>query len=130
MRLIVQPKSSFSILKPFYDMLYLNDPNHNLTRTASSSTYIPLVSVQPTIVSPAQSTYQTTKLPSGITVLTESVSVPANVQLGILVDVGSRDENPETSGAMHLLKHIYLKTAINTNETVNYGISQMAGGEF
>ena len=31
---------------------------------------------------------------------------------------------------MHLLKQIYLKTAINTNETVNYGIVQMAGGDF
>jgi len=28
------------------------------------------------------------------------------------------------------LKNTYLKTAINTNETVNYGIAQMAGGQF
>ena len=28
------------------------------------------------------------------------------------------------------LKNTYLKTAINTNETVNYGIAQMAGGTF
>jgi processing peptidase subunit beta len=28
------------------------------------------------------------------------------------------------------LKNTYLKTAINTSETVNYGITQMAGGEF
>lgn len=31
---------------------------------------------------------------------------------------------------MHLLRQIYLKTAINTNETVNYGIAQMAGSDF
>ena len=28
------------------------------------------------------------------------------------------------------LQNTYLKTAINTSETVNYGITQMAGGEF
>lgn len=31
---------------------------------------------------------------------------------------------------MLLLKHAFLKTAINTNETVNYGIAQMAGSNF
>lgn len=62
--------------------------------------------------------------------LTESVSVPSNVHLGVFIDVGSRDEDAETSGAMLLLKHAYLKTAITTNETVNYGIAQMAGSLF
>ena len=28
------------------------------------------------------------------------------------------------------IKNTYMKTAINTNETVNYGIAQMAGGQF
>ena len=28
------------------------------------------------------------------------------------------------------LKNTYLKTAINTSETVNYGVTQMSGGEF
>ena len=31
---------------------------------------------------------------------------------------------------MLLLKHVFLKTAINTNKTVNYGIAQMAGSNF
>lgn len=31
---------------------------------------------------------------------------------------------------MLLLKHAFLKTAINTNETVNYGIAQMAGSHY
>lgn len=56
--------------------------------------------------------------------------MPSNVHLGIFVDVGTRDESSETSGAMLSLKNTYLKTAINTSETVNYGITQMAGGEF
>lgn len=69
-------------------------------------------------------------MPSGVTVFTESVSVPSNVNLGVFVDVGTRDEDAESSGAMLLLKHALLKTAINTNETVNYGIAQMAGSTF
>ena len=58
------------------------------------------------------------------------MTVPSNIQMGILVDVGSRDEDAESSGAMLLLKNTYLKTAITTNETINYGISQMSGGDF
>ena len=50
--------------------------------------------------------------------------------MGILVDVGSRDEDAESSGAMLLLKNTYLKTAITTNETINYGVTQMSGGDF
>lgn len=69
-------------------------------------------------------------MPSGVTVFTESVSVPSNVNLGVFVDVGTRDEDAESSGAMLLLKHALLKTSINTNETVNYGIAQMAGSTF
>ena len=62
--------------------------------------------------------------------LTESASVPSNVHLGVFVDVGARDEDSENSGSTLLLKNAYLKTAMTTNETVNYGIVQMAGGEF
>ena len=62
--------------------------------------------------------------------LTESASVPSNVHLGVFADVGARDATPESSGATLLLKNAYLKTAMSTNETVNYGIVQMSGGEF
>lgn len=62
--------------------------------------------------------------------MTESVTVPSTVNLGLFVDVGTRDETSETSGAMLSLKNTYLKTAINTSETVNYGVVQMSGGEF
>lgn len=128
MRLITKQRSLFGIAKPLFDALYINDPSHSLYNIAGSSSHVPVPGVQTSVCTPAQSTYQTTKLASGITILTESVSVPSNVNLGILVDAGSRDENAENSGAMHLLRQIYLKTAINTNETVNYGIVQMAGG--
>lgn len=57
-----------------------------------------------------------------MTVLTESASSPSRVDLGILLDVGTRDETNETSGALLSIKNTYLKTVVNTNETINYGI--------
>jgi predicted Zn-dependent peptidase len=48
--------------------------------------------------------------------------------LGFLIDVGTRDETKETSGALCALKNTYLKTLKHTNETINYGMIQMSGG--
>lgn len=44
------------------------------------------------------------------------------------MDVGTRDETQETSGALLALKNTYLKTLKHTNETINYGMIQMSGG--
>lgn len=60
--------------------------------------------------------------------LTESQTFPGAVHMGMLIDVGTRDETSETSGALCALKNTYLKTLKNTNETVNYGMIQMSGG--
>ena len=54
-----------------------------------------------------------------MTVLTESSSVPSRVDLGFMLDVGTRDETSETSGSLLSIKNTYYKTLINTNETVN-----------
>lgn len=48
--------------------------------------------------------------------------------LGILIDVGTRDETKETSGSLLALRNTYLKTLKHTNETINYGMIQMSGG--
>jgi len=48
--------------------------------------------------------------------------------MGFLMDVGTRDETPETSGSLLALKNTYLKTLKHTNETLNYGMIQMSGG--
>lgn len=48
--------------------------------------------------------------------------------IGFLVDVGTRDETKETSGALLAIKNTYLKTLKHTNETINYGMIQMSGG--
>jgi hypothetical protein len=42
------------------------------------------------------------------------------VHLGILLDLGTRDENMETTGSLLSIKNTYMKTVLNTNETVNY----------
>jgi predicted Zn-dependent peptidase len=44
------------------------------------------------------------------------------------MDVGTRDETKESSGALLALKNTYLKTLKHTNETINYGMIQMSGG--
>jgi len=49
--------------------------------------------------------------------------------MGFLIDVGTRDETPETSGSLLALKNTYLKTLKHTNETINYGMIQMSGGD-
>jgi processing peptidase subunit beta len=67
-------------------------------------------------------------LSNGFTVLTESVDFPSVVQMGFLIDVGTRDETLETSGSLLALKNTYLKTLKHTNETINYGMTQMSGG--
>lgn len=69
------------------------------------------------------------KLNNGITVVTETTSFPSTVNMSILHKVGVRDECPETSGACLALKNTYLKTLKHTNETINYGMVQMSGGE-
>ena len=67
-------------------------------------------------------------LSNGFTVVTESVDFPSVVQMGFLIDVGTRDETLETSGSLLALKNTYLKTLKHTNETINYGMTQMSGG--
>jgi len=48
----------------------------------------------------------------------------------LLMDVGTRDETADTSGSLLALQNTYLKTLKHTNETINYGMIQMSGGDF
>lgn len=73
--------------------------------------------------------YKIKKLNNGITVITETTNHPTSVHMGVLLNVGVRDETQETSGSCHALKSTYLKTVKHTNETINYGMIQMSGGE-
>lgn len=77
---------------------------------------------------PADAKIEYTVLPNGVTVVSENSNIPGPVHFKILLNVGTRNENNETSGSLHSIKNTYLKTVVNTNETVNYGMVQMSGG--
>lgn len=66
--------------------------------------------------------YNITGFKNGLRVLTESSNFPGTVNLGILLDVGTRDETESSSGSLLALKNTYLKTSGRSNETINYGI--------
>lgn len=48
--------------------------------------------------------------------------------MGLLVDVGTRDETGDDSGALLAIKNTYLKTQMKSNEVTNFGLMQMTGG--
>ena len=84
-------RAAFSIKKRILDALYLGDASSAAQQVIQASIHTGVQSAKGTVVNGVPSTYQSTKLSSGITVLTESVSVPSNVNLGIFINIGSRD---------------------------------------
>lgn len=79
---------------------------------------------------PSSRILQSSQLENGIKVVTESPIMPGLVSFGVLIDVGTRDETKANSGALHSIKTTYYKSALNTNETINYGMIQMSGGKY
>lgn len=102
------------------------------TQAYSQATYdptVPLQGLKLNYLNEEQPEYNVTDLNNGFTVLTESQVFPGAVHMGFLIDVGTRDETPETSGSLQAIKNTYLKTLKHTNETINYGMIQMSGGD-
>ncbi|GBQ22260.1 processing protease M16 family [Acetobacter estunensis NRIC 0472] len=52
---------------------------------------------------------QTTRLPSGLTVVTERMERVETVSFGAYVATGTRDERPEENGVSHFLEHMAFK---------------------
>src|SRR5258705_2958547 len=52
---------------------------------------------------------QTTRLPSGLTILTEHMPGLRSVSLGIWVRRGSRHESPAQNGICHFIEHALFK---------------------
>ena len=75
---------------------------------------------------------QVSTLPNGVRIMTETETLPGLVNLGILLDCGSRDERLDnhTDGINFSLKNTFLKSNTRTNEQLNYCMVQMSGGEF
>jgi hypothetical protein len=90
-KLIMSRRAAFSIKKRILDALYLGDSSSPSEQIIQASIHTGVPSATGKIVNGVPSTYQSTKLSSGITVVTESINVPSNVNLGIFVNVGSRD---------------------------------------
>lgn len=91
-KLIMSRRAAFSLKKRILDALYLDDPSSASEQIIRASIHTGVQSAKGNVVNGVLPTYQSTKLSSGITVLTESVSVPSNVNLGIFLNVGSKDE--------------------------------------
>ena len=101
------------------------------TTNYSMATFDPTVDLEghtPIIKDDEAPEYNVTELANGFTVLTEKTIFPGPVNMSFLIDVGTRDETPETSGSCLALSNTYLKTLKHTNETINYGMIQMSGG--
>ena len=88
-KLILTRRASFGLKKRILDALYLGDTSSSSEQIISASIHTGVA--KGNIFNPVPSTYQSSKLANGITVLTESVSVPSNVNLGVFLNVGSRD---------------------------------------
>ena len=52
---------------------------------------------------------EVTRLPSGLTVVTDSMPHLQTASLGVWVGSGSRDEEPNEHGISHLLEHMAFK---------------------
>jgi hypothetical protein len=87
-------------------------------KVVSSASTHPLLNHSGKQIELANRVYESTQLGNGVKVLTESVAAPANVHMGILLNLGTRDENMETTGSLLSIKNTFMKTVLNTNETV------------
>jgi predicted Zn-dependent peptidase len=71
---------------------------------------------------------EVTKLPSGLTVVTDSMPQLQTATLGVWVGVGSRDEQPNEHGISHLLEHMAFKgTQRRTSRQIAEAIEAVGG---
>src|SRR3954466_12828809 len=70
-----------------------------------------------------------TRLDNGIRLVTERMPDVRSVALGFWVDVGSRDETPELSGASHFLEHLLFKGTEHRTARMIAESVEAVGGE-
>jgi predicted Zn-dependent peptidase len=71
---------------------------------------------------------QKTTLPSGLTVITDSMPDVASVSLGLWFNVGTRHESLQQTGLSHLLEHMFFKgTLARDAKTMNRTIEAVGG---
>ena len=73
-------------------------------------------------------THELTTLPSGVRVVTESISTVRSVALGMWVGIGSRDERPGQEGCSHFLEHLLFKgTATRSAQDIAEAMDAVGG---
>src|SRR5690348_16440824 len=70
-----------------------------------------------------------TVLPGGLRVVTETMPAVRSVAFGIWAGVGSRDEEPENTGASHFLEHLLFKGTPKRTALELSSLMDAAGGE-
>lgn len=83
-----------------------------------------------TLLTPQERQVKVTRLDNGVRVVSETPALPGTVTMGVHLDVGSRNETHETSGALFSIKSTMYKTNLHTNETINNHMIQQAGGSY
>lgn len=60
--------------------------------------------------------YQKTTLKNGITILSEKIDYVRSIAVGVWINAGSRDENPDNRGVAHFLEHMLFKGTEKRNK--------------
>ncbi len=69
-----------------------------------------------------------TRLPNGLTIVTEAMPGLATATLGVWVGAGSRNERPEEHGLSHLIEHMAFKgTATRSARQIAEDIENVGG---
>lgn len=71
-----------------------------------------------------------TRLSNGVRVVSETPALPGVVTMAVMLEVGTRNETKESSGALFSIQSTKLKTNLHTNETINNHMVMMTGGDY
>lgn len=83
-----------------------------------------------TLQAPHTREVRVTKLSNGVRVVSETPSLPGVVTMGVMLEVGTRNETKESSGALFSIQSTKYKTNLHTNETINNQMVMMTGGDY
>ena len=73
--------------------------------------------------------YELFELPNGIRVIHKEVTHTKIANVGIMLDIGSRDEKPEEQGLAHFLEHMVFKGTEKRNAYHIINRLESLGGE-
>ena len=95
----------------------------NLSKQSSKMSYTERIPDKELAIKPLQ--ISESKLDNGVTIITESSKFPSGINIGLLYNIGSRNENLKELGTLQAIKNSYL----SPNEQENYIRLQLMGGK-